>query len=320
MPLKSLRTSALVAATGLLLAGLAACGDQAAPEGSVSDDALSNFEAVSITGDIGSEPEVEWKGQMSADDLETEVLTEGDGPVLAAGDEVVINYFVGNGFSQRTTYTSYSDEPSGQLLTLSDDFSPIFLAALKDQKIGSRVAVVGSAEASFGEGGNPELGVGNQDTVLLVMDLSSGVLEKAEGPKTPAAPWVPGLNQDKGVPANFVFTQTPQPTAKLRVSELITGEGPEVKKGDLIVVDYLGQTYQGTKPFDESYSKQPASFGIGIGAVIKGWDQALVGKTVGSRVILSIPPNLGYGESGNEQAGIKGTDTLFFIIDILGAG
>ncbi|GAB2757463.1 hypothetical protein GCM10027020_07190 [Nocardioides salsibiostraticola] len=320
MPLKSLRTSALVAATGLLLAGLAACGDQAAPEGSVSDDALTNFEAVSITGDIGSEPEVEWKGQMSADDLETEVLTEGDGPALAAGDEVVINYFVGNGFSQRTTYTSYSDEPSGQLLTLSDDFSPIFLAALKDQKIGSRVAVVGSAEASFGEGGNPELGVGNQDTVLLVMDLSSGVLEKAEGPKTLAKPWVPGLNQDKGVPANFVFTKTPQPTAKLRVSELITGEGPEVKKGDLIVVNYLGQTYQGAKPFDESYSKQPASFGIGIGAVIKGWDQALVGKTVGSRVILSIPPDLGYGESGNEQAGIKGTDTLFFIIDILGAG
>lgn len=320
MPLKSLRTSALVAATGLLLAGLAACGDQAAPEGSVPADALSNFEAVSITGDVGSEPKVEWKGQMSADDLETEVLTEGDGPTLAAGDEVVINYFVGNGFSQRTTYTSYADEPSGQLLTLSDDFSPIFLAALKDQKIGSRVAVVGSAEASFGEGGNPELGVGNQDTVLLVMDLSSGVLDKSEGPKTPAKPWVPGLNQDKGVPTNFVFNKTPQPTAKLRVSELITGEGPTVEKGDLIVVNYLGQTYQGKKPFDESYSKQPASFGIGIGAVIKGWDQALVGKTVGSRVILSIPPDLGYGESGNEQAGIKGTDTLFFIIDILGAG
>lgn len=320
MPLKSLRTSVMVGVTGLLLAGLVACGEQTTPEGDIPDDALTNFEAVSISGELGAEPEVEWKGQMSAEDLETEVITEGDGPVLASGDQVIINYYVGNGFSQRSTYTSYDDEPSGQLLTFTDDFSPIFIAALKDQKIGSRVAVVGSAEAAFGEGGNPELGVGNQDTVLLVMDLSSGVLEKPEGPKTPAKPWVPGLFQEDGVPTSFGFAKTPEPTAELRVSQLINGEGPVVKKGDIIVVDYLGQTYQGKEPFDQSYNAEPASFGIGIGAVIEGWDQALVGKTVGSRVILSIPPDLGYGEAGNKQAGIEGDDTLFFIIDILGAG
>lgn len=53
--------------------------------------------------------------------------------------------------------------------------------------------------------------------------------------------------------------------------------------------------------------------------MIKGWDQALVGKNVGSRVVLAIPPALGYGEEGNKQAGIKGTDTLYFVVDILGA-
>ena len=45
----------------------------------------------------------------------------------------------------------------------------------------------------------------------------------------------------------------------------------------------------------------------------------LVGRTVGSRVILEIPPAKGYGKKGNPQAGIKGTDTLFFVVDILGA-
>ena len=51
-----------------------------------------------------------------------------------------------------------------------------------------------------------------------------------------------------------------------------------------------------------------------------GWDKELVGKTVGSRVILSIPPADGYGKEGNKDAGIKGTDTLFFVVDILAAG
>jgi peptidylprolyl isomerase len=77
--------------------------------------------------------------------------------------------------------------------------------------------------------------------------------------------------------------------------------------------------YEGDKPFDESYSTNPASFAIGTGGVIKGWDQALVGKTVGSRVLIAIPPKLGYGEEGNKNAGIKGTDTLYFVVDILGA-
>ena len=86
------------------------------------------------------------------------------------------------------------------------------------------------------------------------------------------------------------------------------------------MVDYLGQVYDGDKPFDESYTKDPFSTGIGIGAVVKGWDDGLVGQTVGSRVILAIPPNLGYGEAGNPDAGIAGTDTLYFVVDILGAG
>ena len=61
-----------------------------------------------------------------------------------------------------------------------------------------------------------------------------------------------------------------------------------------------------------------ATVGIGVGQVVKGWDQALVGQTAGSRVVLAIPPALGYGKGGNEQARIKGTDTLYFVVDILG--
>jgi len=55
------------------------------------------------------------------------------------------------------------------------------------------------------------------------------------------------------------------------------------------------------------------------GQVIPGWNDGLPGVTVGSRVMLVIPPAYGYGKAGNSQAGIKGTDTLVFVIDILDA-
>ena len=66
---------------------------------------------------------------------------------------------------------------------------------------------------------------------------------------------------------------------------------------------------------------QPFGFTIGASPsqVIPGWDKGLVGQTVGSRVMLVIPPADGYGKTGSPQAHIKGTDTLVFVVDILGA-
>jgi peptidylprolyl isomerase len=72
--------------------------------------------------------------------------------------------------------------------------------------------------------------------------------------------------------------------------------------------------------FDSSWSrKQPYTTAIGVGQVIKGWDTGLVGQTVGSRVLLAVPPAEGYGSAGSSAAGIKGTDTLVFVVDIIAA-
>ncbi len=65
--------------------------------------------------------------------------------------------------------------------------------------------------------------------------------------------------------------------------------------------------------------RRTADFVIGNGQVIAGWDEGLVGQTVGSQVLLVVPPDKGYGTAGNTDAGIKGTDTLVFVVDILDA-
>ena len=106
--------------------------------------------------------------------------------------------------------------------------------------------------------------------------------------------------------------------AELEVQVLSRGDGDLVEAGQDIEVNYLGQSWGG-RVFDNSYDRgESISFPIGVGAVIAGWDEGLVGQQVGSRVLLSIPSHLGYGDRGVPQAGIRGGDTLVFVVDILG--
>lgn len=110
----------------------------------------------------------------------------------------------------------------------------------------------------------------------------------------------------------------PTPSDELLVEVLHEGDGQVVEAGDTIHCHYLGQVWDGNV-FDNSYDRGAAlSFQIGVGMVIRGWDEGLIGQRVGSRVLLSIPSEYGYGQRGVPQAGIRGGDTLVFVTDILG--
>jgi peptidylprolyl isomerase len=110
--------------------------------------------------------------------------------------------------------------------------------------------------------------------------------------------------------------------ASLTEQTLIKGDGPKVAKGDTLVANYVGQTWapKAGKPavFDSSFKRgSPASFVIGTGAVIPGWDRTLIGQKVGSQVLLTVPPSDGYGSKGQPNAGISGKDTLVFVVDLV---
>jgi FKBP-type peptidyl-prolyl cis-trans isomerase len=318
---RSVRRLALIPALLSVCAlTLTACGDDDGGDGFPgAGKTLDRLDAVTISGDVGTAPEVKWKAGMDAGKVETTTITEGDGEPLADGESVLAHLWIGNGFSKKQAFSTYDDKKA-ELLTVNDEL-PAFLAGIADAKVGSRIAVTASAEEAFGAAGNSGLGIANKDTVLVIVDLVSKVLDGPEdGERTPPPDWMPAIQSAKGVPTGFDFAGTPAPTADLRRVQLIKGTGPRVKKGQTIAVDYLGEVFGGDKPFDENFSTgTPTTFGIGSGQVIKGWDQALDGVPVGSRVVLSIPPELGYGEAGNTDAGIKGTDTLVFVIDVLAA-
>jgi peptidylprolyl isomerase len=302
---------------------LSACGDDESSNepfpgaGETSD----RLDAVSISGDVGTAPEVKWNSAMDADKVETETITEGDGDALKDKDGVLAHLWIGNGYSQREVFSTYA-EKRAELLTVNDQL-PEFLAGVRDATVGSRLAVTASAEEAFGPTGNAQLGIGNKDTVLVIVDLVSKVMEEPQGEASPAPSWMPQIKSRDGVIKSFDFEGTPEPTGDLRRVQLIKGTGPRVEKGQTIAVRYLGQAFGEDKPFDENFGEtgdgQPTTFGIGTGQVIKGWDQGLEGVPVGSRVVLEIPPELGYGEKGSPDAGIPKNATLVFVIDVLAA-
>jgi len=315
---RRLRRLPIVLLPVVLLAGLTACG------GDDSSSGGQPLDSVTIKGDVGKEPEVTWKGQMEADSLETTTLETGDGPELADGDQVKAQIWIGDGFTQKKAYSTY-DSGSPETITVgSDQLNAMFKEAVSaGQTIGSRVVVTTPADKAFGEAGNPKLDIGNKDSVLVIVDLVSKAEKPLDGPQgaeQKAPSWAPKLVEKGDAITSLDFSKAPKPNGKLREATLVKGTGATVEKGQTISVNYLGQVYGAKKPFDESYSKDPASFGIGTGQVIPGWDKTLVGVKVGSRVLLAIPPKEGYGSKGNPSAGIKGTDTLYFVVDILSAG
>jgi len=106
-------------------------------------------------------------------------------------------------------------------------------------------------------------------------------------------------------------------TTQLQITDTVVGAGAEVKKGDNIVMHYRGTLENGTE-FDSSYGRgEPFSCPIGVGYVIKGWDEGIIGMKIGGKRKLVIPGNLAYGERG--AGGLIGPNAaLVFECELLG--
>jgi FKBP-type peptidyl-prolyl cis-trans isomerase len=103
--------------------------------------------------------------------------------------------------------------------------------------------------------------------------------------------------------------------SKLVVQDATLGQGEEAQSGDRVIVHYVGRFVDG-KIFDSSLSrKEPFQFVLGLGQVIPGWDQGIVGMKVGGVRILTIPPELAYGTNG--YGPIPPNSTLIFEVQLL---
>jgi FKBP-type peptidyl-prolyl cis-trans isomerase len=88
----------------------------------------------------------------------------------------------------------------------------------------------------------------------------------------------------------------------LKTNDIIVGSGAQALKGNTVTVHYTGWLYKNGhrgKKFDSSLnSGQPFTFKLGAGEVIEGWDRGIAGMRIGGKRELTIPPQMGYGDSG----------------------
>lgn len=255
---------------------------------------------------------------------EFSVIVPGEGRPAQVGGAVDfdVSAFLGS-TGEFITASSYQPRnPSRRVINLeSDDF---FAATLECAKPGSTLVVTTTIEDLFGPIPEDDL-VTNDSTVVVVIDVRNAYPSKAEGsPRLPQSGMPTVVLSPEGV-HGVSFPNAPAPT-ELRVSVLKQGAGPAIKEGDFITAHLTGLTWNLRQVFLSSFDTgSPVSFvatdstkttdGQGV---IPGLAQALVGQTVGSQVLVSVPPALGY-PVGQAPFGVPDNATLVYVFDILGS-
>ena len=305
----SILTISLVA---LALAGCSSPGgDNCIPSGAASS-------AVKVDGEFGAVPTITFDKGLTVSTTERSVAIAGTGAAVANGDTVTINYSLYNGTTgleiEKSEYTETSSIPF-PIDTAATSFVGL-AKAISCTTVGTRiVAVIPNAEG-FGAQAE-QAGIGAEDTLVFVIDVTSIAAKPlAEATGTPVEPLA-------GFP-EVVFTDgNPTVTipdgdvpADYAIETLIQGDGAVVADGATVIVNYEGVNWNTGEVFDSSFDRgEPATFSTQ--GVIQGFHDALVGQKVGSRVVVIIPSELGYGDTGSGDL-IKGGDTIVFVVDILG--
>jgi FKBP-type peptidyl-prolyl cis-trans isomerase len=294
---------------------LAGCGSSSAAP-------TSPNASVAATGGFGKAPTVKIPATKAGSNLFVKTEVQGNGQKLAKNEAFLSNYtvYIWSGKTHKLVLSTYTHTPQ----VLSGTLLPGLATALTGKKMGSRVLAVLPPKYGYGSTGNTQVGVTGSDTLVFVVDMiktysatasASGTQVSGGGGTLPLVTATPGKAPTVKVP-------TSAPPSSLVVKTLIKGSGPPVSKHQYVVTQYVALNWRTRAVFDSSWSRgAPLGFEIDASPaqIIPGWDTGLVGVPVGSRVMLVVPPKDGYGSAGQSQAGIKGTDTLVFVVDVIDA-
>jgi peptidylprolyl isomerase len=307
----------------VMLFGAAACGnDSSKSGGSKTATDTGQVAGVTVTGKVGTVPTVKVDSSLKATKTTTKVVTTGDGNPVVEGQQAVLHLDLVNGSTGKKIISTY-DQGTPVAYTMSADqfLFPSMLSAIVGQPSGSRVVAAGSVSDLAGKLGT-QLKLKPTDSLVVVADVMSvqpkDVVKSPEGTKKSLPSGLPTVVEQGDKVTNLDFSKAPKkPSGKLQVIPLVDGTGPVARDDSLVTVNYFGEQYGAKKPFDESFSKEPVTFPLGVGGLIKGWDEGLVGLKRGSRVMIVAPPNYAYGAAGTPSGDLKNA-TLVFIVDILG--
>ncbi len=304
-----------IAMSAVLLAGTTGC---AAQEG---EGATGDLGAVQVSPvEEGGAPAVDVPEPFAVETSVSEVRAQGDGALVAEGDVIGMEYVLVNGRTGDVLDESaWAQEPTS--LVVDESILTGLRAGLVGKSVGSEVLLaIAPKDGLKGQTTTPAEGVEADDTLLFYVDVVTAVPPRAAGEALPARPGLPAVTLAEDGEPTITIPPGSTPPGELVVEPLIRGEGRPVEAGQVIRVHYTGVKHADGSVFNSSWDAgSPAAFPIGQGQVVPGWDAGLVGQPVGSQVLLIVPPAEGYGDDGAPDAGISGTDTLVFVVDVLAA-
>ena len=305
---KSLLSKAVTAVCATVMClGVTACGgnssaksDKSNSDSSSSSEKIGMHQIAGVTakGELGKKPTVSFKTPMTVEDNSYVVLQKGDG-VCSQGIAISVK----DGSELASTWEKNTPDCSTVVTSDTSQMTENYYKIFKSLKLNSTVA--------FGVNDSNSSGT----SYLMVLTLVSKDLKKATGEKVADIPAdLPKVTLAKdGKPSIDMNGYKGSDT--LVSQDLIKGEGAEVKDTQTVVAHYTGWLLDGTQ-FDSSWDRGKSST-FSLDGVIKGWKQGLAGHTVGSQVLLVVPPSLGYGSEAKDK--IPANSTLVFVVDILAA-
>jgi peptidylprolyl isomerase len=333
----TVRRRSLLIAVPAGLVTLAGCGDDSSDSSSKASDSASPsasatsaappprivsgpLPAVTAGTEFGEKPTVAKGTGKPSDQLAVKTLIAGSGRTVAENDYIQANY-LGQIWDTGKVFDNSYDRKTPLVIQLAQGrIIDGWRYGLAGKKTGSRVELAVPPTWGYGPQGSAQAGIKGTDTLVFVIDLQNTFNAKSSAKGRTVAqndaslPTI-GTNTDGRAP-EIKIPQGKAAPEKLVSRYVIEGDGPAVGSGDTVHVQYQGVLWDTGKPVDSTYSRkalQPFS----LQQVVKGWAEGLTGKKVGSRVLVVIPPDQGYGDNPPKNSPIKQDSTMVFSVDVL---
>lgn len=276
--------------------------------------AIDSLDGIAVSGERLESPKVDFEKPLRIDQSRSKVLVQGSGPAAVADGFVTIHYEGINARTGETFDESYSDE-TPVTFPLTGVIAG-FQKGLTGQQPGSRVLIAIPGQDGYDEAYRVDPSYapdGYQlfDTLLFVVDVVAVSLTQPDGEPVSPPAGLPTVSAGTGKPT--VTIPAGEAPSRMVSQTLIEGTGAKVKADDTILARYVGVSWKTGEVFDDGFDEPTSG---ALADLIPGWTKGLVGKPVGSRVLLVLPPADGFPEGSNKPAVEKG-DTVVYVVDLL---
>jgi FKBP-type peptidyl-prolyl cis-trans isomerase len=307
---------AALASIALLLAGCQSAPIDPAGERACEPSAPGvSSDAIQVSGKDSVVPSIDFEGALTAYRTQRTVAKVGGGRMAEKGSLVTFSYAAFDGSSGELIDSVGYDSAPAQVVLNGRSLVAGVEKALLCATEGSRVTTVVPAADAFGESGNDHYGISATDLVVLVVDVVDVAADRATGERQTVMDSLPRV--DVGATGEPLVTIPPKtPPAEYSATVLKLGEGDVITAGATVSVEYRGVEWGSGRTFDTTWHRDEL-VRMPTTSYLKGIGDALVGKTVGSQILVILPPAFGFGKEGNPELGIDSDDTMVFVIDIL---